>query len=70
MTEKVAYGVELRNSKAGLWRGVIDEVENRNSPRGTIVTGQRVWRCAHEHRSQGLAQTCAHRELRRSGDPS
>lgn len=63
MTEKVAYGVELR-AKAGLWRGVIDQVERKGGSLGTYTSGQRVWRCTHEHRTEEAARACATRELR------
>ena len=63
MSEEIAYGVELRGNKAGSWRGVIDIAETKAGALGLYVSGQRIWRCPHEHRSAGAAQTCARRQL-------
>lgn len=64
MAELMADAVELRNSKAGLWRGVIDSWEVKTSVLGAHGSGERVWRCAHEHRTARAAYSCARSELR------
>lgn len=49
--------------KAGIWRGVIDDVEDKSGAFGSYTSGTRVWRCFHKHRSETAALTCAQREL-------
>lgn len=43
------------------WRGTIATVVDR----GTHISGDRVWRCFHKHRTEDAALRCAKRELRR-----
>lgn len=59
----IATGVELHGAKRGLWRGVVENVEDREPH----TSGTHHWRCAHEHRTFDAAKRCGERELRTRG---
>lgn len=64
-SEIVASAWGYTGPKAGLYRGVIDTVEAKHGALGTYQSGERLWRCHHEHRTEATAQKCADRVLRR-----
>jgi len=56
-----ASAASHRGVKAEFWRGVLDTVEQKTGALGPYTSGERIWRCDHEHRTESAALRCAQR---------